>query len=476
MARKGNTITDHVIVADDPVGEPGANNRPWRGVVIMPMAWRGGMLKVAAQLCNLLARHTYQGRPIQMCLAGTQYMARENFELDPGVSFVNIALEPIFSADPRLARYLDPDIYPFAPTEPNRFVAPTSPNVALYSADFWISLTGFYNEGPLAPFKPYAVFAPDFIQRYVPEILPADIANYGWYREACQIMTMQAAKAVFATTPKTASDITAYAGVPRDKVLLFPLFNSHEGGRMAKFRKTDAPAAKASTNESSNSQAERLDHDWALERLGKFRYAFSHSFLDEPYFVWVTNTTEHKNHLRALEMLANYYERHDGQLNCLIVGPSTSKWADADSEFDYIRTVADGIAGLATRTGKVRLVGELPSNLYAEVLSGARFLWHNVLYDNGTFSVLEAAELGVPSLSSDYPQMRYICDLYQVQADFFDAHNIGDGAAALKRMEERSGSGELKPGFQDLKPDLSEAFDLLLDRIFAPGGFQPVKA
>jgi len=449
---------------------------PLRGVVIMPMAWRGGMLKVASQLCNLLARHTYQGRSIQMCLAGNEHTARAHFDLDAGVSFVNVALEPVFSADPRLSRYLDPAVYPFTPTEPNRFVSPNSANVALFSADFWISLTGFYNEGPLAPFKPYAVFAPDFIQRYVPEILPDDINNYGWYREACQIMTMQAAKVVFATTPKTVSDVTTYAGVPRDRVLLFPLFNSHEGGRLRKSSVDRTPKVASAPATSEAVDADSMDHQWKLDRLLKYRYAFSPDFIKSPYFVWVTNTTEHKNHLRAIEMLASYYERHDGALNCLIVGPSTDKWADNDSEFAYIRDVADGIAGLASRTNKVHLLGELPSSLYADVLSGAQFLWHNVLYDNGTFTVLEAAELGIPSLSSDYPQIRYICELYGVQADFFDAHDAAEGARALKQMEERQKAGPIDPGFQDLKPDLREAFDSLLDRILAPSAFQPVKA
>ena len=43
-----------------------------------------------------------------------------------------------------------------------------------------------------------------------------------------------------------------------------------------------------------------------------------------------------------------------------------------------------------------------------------KFLWHPATIDNGTFSVIEAAHLKVPSLSSGYPAMKEINEQYNL--------------------------------------------------------------
>ncbi|MGC1223029.1 MAG: hypothetical protein WA872_14725, partial [Candidatus Sulfotelmatobacter sp.] len=68
-------------------------------------------------------------------------------------------------------------------------------------------------------------------------------------------------------------------------------------------------------------------------------------------------------------------------------------------------------------------------------LRHAQFLWHNVIYDNGTALAIEAAQMGVRTLSADYPQMRYLCATFGINALFFPAFDATRSAAALKEME-----------------------------------------
>ncbi|MDT4883679.1 hypothetical protein FQZ97_1197410 [compost metagenome] len=69
------------------------------------------------------------------------------------------------------------------------------------------------------------------------------------------------------------------------------------------------------------------------------------------------------------------------------------------------------------------------------MLSNAAFLWHAGRVDNGTFSVIEAASLGVPSLSSRYPAMEEIESQFSLNLAWMDASDPIAMAHALKDME-----------------------------------------
>jgi hypothetical protein len=62
-------------------------------------------------------------------------------------------------------------------------------------------------------------------------------------------------------------------------------------------------------------------------------------------------------------------------------------------------------------------------------------LWHAGRIDNGTFSVVEAAHLGVPSLSGDYPAMREFDAQFGLNLSWMDAYSPNDMAQQLKMME-----------------------------------------
>jgi hypothetical protein len=81
------------------------------------------------------------------------------------------------------------------------------------------------------------------------------------------------------------------------------------------------------------------------------------------------------------------------------------------------------------------ILGELSDLEYMQTVQEAKFIWHPNLYDNGTFSVIEAGYLGIPALSSKYPAMEFIENAYKLNMRFFDPYNISIMAKALKEME-----------------------------------------
>jgi glycosyltransferase involved in cell wall biosynthesis len=267
----------------------------------------------------------------------------------------------------------------------------------LMDTDFWL-LVSDRTSLPLAPVKPYAVFATDYIQRYVPEIFPR---NEIGEIDAPFLQTARGADAIIVTTPQTMQDAICYAGVPAAKVHLAPMDFD--------------PTAM-----------------WS-EFVNDAGYG--------SHFVWPTNTTQHKNHNRAYDALERYYRGLGGTLKVKVVGPNTH-WLDPAraipshiKEIQYIVDLRERYKSSDALRQNVEFCGELPDEEYSRIVSAAHFLWHPVLYDNGTFAVAEAALLGCPSLSSGYPQMRYIGEHFGIPMRFFDARSVANMSEALKAME-----------------------------------------
>lgn len=136
---------------------------------------------------------------------------------------------------------------------------------------------------------------------------------------------------------------------------------------------------------------------------------------EQDYFLWTTNMAPHKNHQKTLAALRIYYEELDGKFACYVTGVNTT---------------------LLSKEKYLTVLGELPELEYQKTLAGAKFLWHTAVIDNGTFSVLEAASMGVPALSSDYPAIREMNEAFSLNLAWMDAHNPRDMAAKIKEMEQ----------------------------------------
>jgi glycosyltransferase involved in cell wall biosynthesis len=383
-----------------------------RIALLLPHAYRGGTMRL---LVNL-ARHLGTRWPGPLVLAlPTDHLSavaddlalvrRElsNIEIR-GLNWQRLAGDAARSA--AAAAGLEVDRWISA-----GYQVPSDGGADFRDCGFWLFVSDRL-ELPLVPLERYGVLVTDHLQRYVPEIFDATM-----YAESDSgpwnfLRNVRNADVVAAMSRDTVADAVAYAGA-RGRVVRMPTtIDVDHFMRLADV-------------------ADRTTHDIPVSPSGA------------PFIAWVTNASPHKNHLRMLRAL-DVYERASGQpLDVIVTGLGTDLF-DPDLpgnrrigredhwNMPYVRTVREMVAAARpSLRRRLHFLGCVSDPVYASVLRSARFVVHNVIADNGTFSVVEAALLGCPSISSDYPQMREIDDEFGLEMRFFDPFDERDTAAAL---------------------------------------------
>lgn len=269
----------------------------------------------------------------------------------------------------------------------SEYVIPTDGINNFCDCDVWILISD-RTEAPLAPVIPYGVVVYDYVQRYVPEL-------FNDFFEIAFLRTVRNASFVITTTPHTRDDVIQYAGVDASKAWYFPM--------------DFAPPAISSSD------------------------SFGHP---KDYFLWTTNAARHKNHRRALKALETYYKEKNGELDVLISGEHVGLFKILNHPDEYVKSIARSIQENAFLKNRCHIVGEVSEEQHAHNISQARFLWHPAIYDNGTYAVVEAAYLSVPSLSSDYPAMRYMNERFSINLAFSNPYNVHEMADKLKLLEQ----------------------------------------
>ena len=255
----------------------------------------------------------------------------------------------------------------------------------LEDCDLWVVVSDRVT-APLLPLRPVVHMVYDDLQRYVP-ILPngADKSFINAARAAAQVWT---------TTEFTRQDALQYAGVEAKRVVKLPML---------------APKFEAKHFMQPSTQA--------------------------PYFVWTTNAAPHKNHEHALRALQLYYDELHGTLDCHVTGVNTHNLLKTPPE--HLKPTMAWVRAHEQLKRRLHWPGELPDADYQRLLQGAAFLWHAGRIDNGTFSVVEAAGLGVPALSSDYPAMREMNEQFSLNLAWMDASDPQAMAQAIIDMEQK---------------------------------------
>ncbi len=259
---------------------------------------------------------------------------------------------------------------------------------------FWLLVSDRVDR-PILPVRRYGVYELDFIQRYVTEAFVEEF--YALQKDAI-VPLLRGAECVITTTPATTADVNSYAGVPMRQIHQCPLL-------------TDRPPEPKGGPP-----------------------------IEEEYLLWQTNTTQHKNHERVLAALRKYYEENDGKLKTVMVGPLSDAFhADNNEPHWNNNPYVVKILGLISETKSLQenllILGELPDATYAAALQHARFLLIANLYDNGSFSVIDAAYLGTPTLTAKHPAQEHIVNTYRLNSKWFDPYSVDELAAGLKAME-----------------------------------------
>jgi len=249
---------------------------------------------------------------------------------------------------------------------------------------------------PILNLIPHVVCVHDCLQRYIPEHI-----NINSFNSVC---FANQSDDVIVTTPFTRDDCINYVGLPKYKVKQVPYLIGAFNG------------------------VSECDIERKPKKL-------------KPYFLWSTNTAPHKNHKIVLRALSEYYQT-GGKLRCHVTGVNTHLF-DPNVEFNgqgqsYLESIRDEIRGETAFKKMLFFRGNLTKSAYASLLKGSRFLLHACIVDNGAFSVVDAAMLGLPSVSSRYPAMEYMDSTMGLNLKFFDPHDEKDLLAILRMAEKES--------------------------------------
>jgi glycosyltransferase involved in cell wall biosynthesis len=251
--------------------------------------------------------------------------------------------------------------------------------------DVWVIISDRLSY-PILPIRPVVLMVYDYLQRYV------DLLAHG--ADAAFLSAARSADKVLVTTEFTYRDAAQYAGVRADRLSKVPMLAPEFPILRQPATSVDAPPK---------------------------------------FFLWTTNAAPHKNHLNAAEALRWYYEEFEGQLDCRVTGVNTKNMLT--SELPHLKSMAEIFGRSKLLRRRVKWMGELPEAQYRQILSSASFLWHASRVDTWALSVIEAACLGVPALSSDYPAMQEIDRQFSLNMAWMNPASARDMAKKLKEME-----------------------------------------
>ncbi len=263
--------------------------------------------------------------------------------------------------------------------------------------------------------QPYGVVIHDYIQRYLP-------SHLGNIYEKPVIELVRGAEVVLTTTETTKMDCVQYAGVRENKIMIVPLF---------------------------------------FDTISKVKNGYIEKKIDN-YFIWSTNISKHKNHKIALRALSEYYA-NGGNMKCCVTGVHTDLFdlKNKETHNDYVNQIRDIIRNDKLLRKNIIFYGNLPKNNYIFLLQNAEFLLHAGFGDNGNGTAFDAAMLGVPTISSDYPAMRNIESVLKIGIRFFNKNDSEDLKNLLIDAQNNCKVYKSKlPSFDELKKFTVQNFDL----------------
>jgi glycosyltransferase involved in cell wall biosynthesis len=377
-------ILDELTASRSALAARPSINRRKRIAVIVPIGYRGGTLRGAQLLAEAIFLGSRQAEePVDVVLVHRdmpEYYPEEEFAgLPSEIARRTFNWKIMNQSEARRAmRYAG-----FSGWEPSmqQYQVPDDGIQQLQDCDLWLFVSDRLSL-PVLPLKPIALMVYDYLQRYV-DILPHEM-NMSFLDAARQ------AQRIFVTTDFNFCDAVQYAGLDPQKVCKVPMLTPDFGG-------------------------ERRDQSRS------------------EYFIWTTNPALHKNHARAAEALRIYYDELDGQLDCWVTGADTYRILEGGAS--YLDDVSKIFERSPSLRSHVHWRGELSDAAYRHCLGGASFLWHAGRVDNGTFSVVEAAHMGVPALSSDYPAMKEMDARFSLNLAWMNPYSPRHMAEQLKKME-----------------------------------------
>lgn len=363
--------------------------------VILPERYRGGTLRGALNITRMLAIGAKESGDVLELSFGhidaPEVYVEDDFQ---ELRELGVRIRP-FQLEVMAGSKLDP-LYDTVMSVPGRRRASEysvfNDGISNFEdADFWIIVSDRLR-APIPPHRKYAVVVYDYIQRYVPDIFGTSNATNGnWMQFERYAKASRNADFVICTTEQTRQDCISYIGAESSRVYKFP----------QEFDPIDSTTATVWENSS----------------------------VIVPYIIWTTNSTQHKNHRNVIAGLEKFLLRNSkNDVEIRMTGVYTHLFDSAgkrDPHFNdpYAVDVRNAIARTTLLKSRLKILGNLDDVEYRAQLAGARWLLHGAVYDNGTFSLIEAAWYGVPSISAEYPAIHECCENFYLDVALFDPYS-----------------------------------------------------
>lgn len=259
-------------------------------------------------------------------------------------------------------------------------------------ADVWIVLSDRLDKAIL-PIKDYICINYGFVERYYPEIFGNKYVGERYVKGRFQ--NLRNSKKVLVPIPFVKEDVISYAGIYSNKIEVMGMnFNFVE------FEKKN-------------------------------------NYYGE-YFVWVTNLNDESNISVILKNLVKYYEEYNGELRVVILNENTiySNEENSHNCNENISKLQNEIAKNESSRGKVVILENITDFKYLNILSYSKFIMYSKLYSEAIEVIIEAACLGVPSISEECPFTKYINEYLNLNITLFDFDKKNDLINKLIFMEE----------------------------------------
>lgn len=258
--------------------------------------------------------------------------------------------------------------------------------------DAWIVLADA-SLGAVMPVKPTAFFVRDLAQRYVPEGFASGIQDPFWKRQVDAFRIWRQSPCLFTYDPETATDITSYAGVRRDRVVTVPM----------------------------------LEHN--LPNI------IQHIASDAPRLLLLAEPNARHGFGAALDGLRVFLaEGHTPKV--VVAGENLS---------DFPNQAAAALAGVPQRAFKILPQLEFES-LRSEqdlqrLLRRVDFVWGSAVADGQNEAIVRASQASLPFIGLDYPQNRRAAEHFAVNAVWYktpSASHIADALTNIFGQAERN--------------------------------------
>lgn len=372
--------------------------------IILPIGYRGGTLHAYIAVANMLVACGYKvtaGIPYDYFEEGEFYypFIKEDLKekLNPEITLRVFSWRSISESDVYSLRELSVDGREIILSTPYALMDNGINNFC--ECDRWLFISDRFHKGAPYPLRPYSVVIYDYLQRYLKfQLLPEQL-------EDTYFTAVRQAQSVFATNAITLEDIINYCGVARKKTVLLPFeFSCHEMQKYLSFKRFDKQKKKR-------------------------------------YFIWACNLGIHKNHLNILRGILKYCSERNDVLDIYITGENTEKLIpriDNKSLPAHVREFHDMYKRNRSILSNLHIAGRLDRKAYFDLLKNAEFVLLSSTIDNGAFAAVEAAYLGVPALSCDYPQMRYMDKYYTLNTHWYNGNSVNSIADAISDMQDNS--------------------------------------